>query len=124
MPLPSSCLTNRLNELSEILLITESVTNGAFAVGVGKPKDPTWNSAGATMRERTRHDTFLKKELDHKPRRFPAISADILHGQGSKGVHNLCVHRHDETFNTLPGSKATQWIAVHQSGVSTYEYNL
>lgn len=91
-----------------------------FAVCVGKPKDPTWDAAcfdaGAVMLERAQTDAFVQKELDHKRGRFPVINAGVLHGQGSKGAHNLCVHGHDETLNVLLGSKAIQRVAAHQSG--------
>lgn len=96
-----------------------------FAACIGKPKDPTWDtacaSAGAAMRECARHEAFVKKELDHKRGRFPVINAGILHGQGSKAAHNLCVHGHDKAVQALLGNQAIQRVAVHQSGAS-YTY--
>lgn len=115
-------MTDALYRPSKTLLITESGTNKVFAVCAGKPKDATWDAAcldaGATMRERAQQDSFVKKELSHKRGHFPVINSGVLHGQGSKGAHNLCAHGHDETLNVLLGSKAIQRVAAHQSGES------
>ena len=90
-----------------------------WATCVGKPADPTWDTAcqlgAAVIRAIGEKELFASRELVHKRGKFPVINSGILWGGGPEKPYNLLNRNHADALAKLLRDENIIRLATYQS---------